>query len=112
MLSAGFPNTYTYTKGMAERSLEKNRGNIPVVIYRPSIVAAALKDPYPGWIDSLSAAAGVMAAVGAGVVDVFYFNERIIFDLVPVDYVVHGILVSCAFHAGKNEVLVINNGSS
>lgn len=34
----GYPNTYTFTKSLAERSLKKNRGSLPVVIVRPSII--------------------------------------------------------------------------
>ena len=33
-----YPNTYTFTKSLAERMLKKNRGNLPVVILRPSII--------------------------------------------------------------------------
>ena len=34
----GYPNTYTFTKSLAERALKKNRGSLPVVIVRPSII--------------------------------------------------------------------------
>lgn len=43
---------------MAEQVLEKESGAIPVAIVRPSIVAAALKEPIPGWIDSLNGMTG------------------------------------------------------
>jgi len=43
-----FANSYTFTKWMAEQLIKKNRGNIPTVIVRPSIVACALKHPFPG----------------------------------------------------------------
>ena len=33
-----YPNTYTFTKGLAERMLQKRRGNMPMVIIRPSII--------------------------------------------------------------------------
>ena len=39
------PNTYTYTKAMAEYLLIKERGNIPVAIVRPSIVGPSFKEP-------------------------------------------------------------------
>ena len=41
------PNTYTYTKAMAEYILQKERGLLPCAIIRPSIVGAALLEPYP-----------------------------------------------------------------
>jgi nucleoside-diphosphate-sugar epimerase len=38
-------NVYTFTKVLAERMLEKERGDIPLVIVRPSIVTAAAQEP-------------------------------------------------------------------
>ena len=42
------PNTYTFTKALAENILEIEGKGLPVAIIRPSIVAAAWKDPFPG----------------------------------------------------------------
>ena len=39
------PNTYTYTKGLAEYILMKEAGDLPISIFRPSIVGAAVKEP-------------------------------------------------------------------
>ena len=52
------PNTYTYTKALAEQILEIERGDIPLAIVRPSIVTAAEKEPQPGWIDNLNGPTG------------------------------------------------------
>ena len=41
------PNTYTYTKQLAEDLLIKEAGNMPIAIVRPSIVGAAWKEPLP-----------------------------------------------------------------
>lgn len=35
-----FPNSYTFTKNLAERALMKFRGNVPLLILRPAIVIA------------------------------------------------------------------------
>ncbi|KAL1414453.1 hypothetical protein MTO96_000857 [Rhipicephalus appendiculatus] len=43
----GHPNTYTLTKKVAESLLVDERGNVPVVIVRPSCVTAALSEPFP-----------------------------------------------------------------
>mmetsp|Transcript_2119 Transcript_2119/g.1451 ORF Transcript_2119/g.1451 Transcript_2119/m.1451 type:complete len:80 (-) Transcript_2119:2746-2985(-) len=61
-----FPNTYTYTKHLAEKALVKLRGHIPLAITRPSIVISSIKDPAPGWIDSLAGAGVVTYALGNG----------------------------------------------
>ncbi|KNA22758.1 hypothetical protein SOVF_031580, partial [Spinacia oleracea] len=48
----GWPNTYVFTKAMGEMLVGKHRGNLPVVIMRPTIVCSTLKDPFPGWLES------------------------------------------------------------
>ena len=42
------PNTYTFTKALAENILESEGPGLPISIIRPSIVAAAWRDPVPG----------------------------------------------------------------
>jgi fatty acyl-CoA reductase len=51
-LMDGRPNTYTFTKAVAEHCVNEFRGQLPVAIARPSIVTASLKEPFPGWLDS------------------------------------------------------------
>lgn len=41
------PNTYTYTKQLAEWLLLTEGAGLPIAIVRPSIVGAAWKEPYP-----------------------------------------------------------------
>ena len=40
-----WPNTYTFTKSMAERSLKKHCGNLRVAIIRPSIIICCYEEP-------------------------------------------------------------------
>ena len=40
-LISGFPNTYTFTKNLAERYIEKYHGDLKTVIFRPSIIAGS-----------------------------------------------------------------------
>jgi hypothetical protein len=54
----GCPNTYVYTKGLAEQLLETKRGSVPLAIVRPSIVTAAESEPFPGWVDNMNGATG------------------------------------------------------
>ena len=39
------PNTYTYTKSIAEALLKDEYGTLPVAIFRPSIVGATYTEP-------------------------------------------------------------------
>ena len=36
---------------MGEQLLMAERGDLPLVIIRPSIVEGALREPFPGWIE-------------------------------------------------------------
>jgi alcohol-forming fatty acyl-CoA reductase len=55
------PNTYTYTKRLAEIMIKDEYANgLPICIIRPSIVVPSFKEPIPGWVDSLNGPAGLM----------------------------------------------------
>lgn len=41
------PNTYTFTKSLAESLLFKRKYDMPIAVFRPSIVGASLKEPMP-----------------------------------------------------------------
>lgn len=47
----GWPNTYVFTKAMGEMHVAQLRGNLPVIIMRPTIVCSTLKEPFPGWVE-------------------------------------------------------------
>ena len=51
----GLPNTYTFTKALAEILLEGRKGDFPLCIVRLSIVGSAYIDPHLGWIDNAQA---------------------------------------------------------
>lgn len=49
--SFGWPNSYAFTKAMGEMLIGESRGDLPLVIIRPTIIEATLADPFPGWIE-------------------------------------------------------------
>ena len=53
------PNTYTFTKAITEQLINQEREHLPISIVRPSIVTGSIKEPIPGWIDSLNGAGGI-----------------------------------------------------
>ena len=67
------PNTYTYTKALAEQLLERECGEIPLAIVRPSIVTAAEQEPLPGWVDNLNGPTG----------NVLFFLPQYLFFFLP-----------------------------
>ncbi len=64
-LLEGRPNTYTYTKALAEYFLVNEAKGLPLAIYRPSIVGGAYREPYPGWVDCIHRPSGLFVAVRA-----------------------------------------------
>jgi fatty acyl-CoA reductase len=87
-----YPNTYTFTKTMGEHIIQKDKGSLPIVIVRPSIIGASWKEPVPGWVDALTAAGGLILTAGLGVVRDVHGVPSNVADIVPVDFVVNTIL--------------------
>ncbi|XP_071581063.1 putative fatty acyl-CoA reductase CG5065 [Temnothorax nylanderi] len=67
ILIASRPNTYTFTKALAERMLQQERGPLPVAIVRPSIVMSSYREPVAGWADNYNGPTGLILAAGKGV---------------------------------------------
>jgi nucleoside-diphosphate-sugar epimerase len=103
----GHPNTYTLTKCLAENLLAARRGAVPLVIVRPSIIAACHRHPFPGWLDSKAAYAAFVALYGAGHLHVIHGDPRSRLDIVPCDEVAARIL-RCTFDpAWRTDALAI-----
>lgn len=103
------PNTYTYTKALAEHMIVEEASDLPVAIVRPSIVVSAWKQPLPGWIDNLNGPTGLILAIGKGLCRTLYMNPDVIADMIPVDIVVNTIIAS-AFYAARESNKVNSNG--
>ena len=112
-LIGNYPNTYTYAKSLTEKALVNQKGNINLVICRPTIVAGALKDPFPGWTDTIAAAGGLTLMVGVGIINFIPARCDNNFDVVPVDIVSNGIIITSAYAARENGCLhIYNQGTS
>ena len=64
-LLEGRPNSYTYTKSLAEYIITNEAKDLPIAIYRPSIVAGSAREPYPGWVDCIHGPTGIIVAVSS-----------------------------------------------
>lgn len=93
------PNTYTYTKALAEHMVQQECGDLNVAIVRPSIVGASWKEPFPGWIDNFNGPSGIFIAAGKGILRTMRASNDAIADLVPVDLVVNTTL-AVAWYSG------------
>jgi len=88
----GWHDSYTMTKAMGERMIVKTRGDLPVVIVRPSVIESSLADPEPGWLDGLKVADPLIAHFGKGRLLDFPARPDVIFDVIPVDIIVNVII--------------------
>lgn len=93
-LALGWPNIYTWSKGLAEHALAHDP-ELQLTIVRPSIVECALHDPFPGWNEGINTA-GPLAWLISTAFRRFPATPGHRFDIIPVDYVARGLLLTCA----------------
>ncbi|CAG7731700.1 unnamed protein product [Allacma fusca] len=96
----GKPNTYTYTKHMAEHLVNQSRDEVPICIVRPSIVAATYEEPIPGWVDNINGPSGIFVACGKGVLQSLLCDTEKRLDVIPLDHVV-SLIVAAAWYTSK-----------
>ncbi|GAB0100342.1 Fatty acyl-CoA reductase [Sergentomyia squamirostris] len=87
------PNTYTYSKRLAEILVRNEYPNLPVVIARPSIVIPANEEPLPGWVDSLNGPIGIMVGGAKGVIRSMLCNGDYRAEVIPVDMAINGLIL-------------------
>ncbi|CAH1127195.1 unnamed protein product [Ceutorhynchus assimilis] len=87
-----WPNTYTFTKAVSEHLLISEGRNMPVALFRPTIVTSTVSDPVPGWSDNLYGPLGILLSSNCGILRVIRGNGRIKADTVPGDLVISGLL--------------------
>ncbi|MEE3235507.1 MAG: SDR family oxidoreductase [Candidatus Latescibacterota bacterium] len=107
----GWHDVYTYTKGMGEQLLQKRRGQVPLVILRPSVTESSVCDPEPGWIHGLKVTDPLVIAYGRGLVPDFPAQRGAPMDLIPIDIVVNAILIA-ATQGNSDGVKVYHAASS
>jgi alcohol-forming fatty acyl-CoA reductase len=92
----GWPDVYAYTKALSEWALLEARGTLPLTVVRPSIIEAALAQPYPGWIRGFRMADPIVISYARGLLKEFPGIPEGVIDVIPVDLVVAAILAVAA----------------
>ncbi|GAB2295442.1 hypothetical protein Dimus_029609 [Dionaea muscipula] len=110
----GWQDTYVFTKAMGEMLLESMRGDVPVVILRPSVIESTYNDPFPGWIEGNRMMDPIVTYYGKGQLSSFLVDPIAVIDVVPVDMVVNAMLAAMAKHGidRKPEINVYQVASS
>uniref|UniRef100_A0A2H1WQP9 Fatty acyl-CoA reductase n=1 Tax=Spodoptera frugiperda TaxID=7108 RepID=A0A2H1WQP9_SPOFR len=95
------PNTYCFTKAVAEEAVRTYGEGLPICIVRPSIVVSTYEEPVRGWTDSVYGPTGLVIGIGTGVLRTMYMDQEKVADMVPVDLCVNAILAS-AWYTARN----------
>uniref|UniRef100_A0A1B6IKS1 Fatty acyl-CoA reductase n=1 Tax=Homalodisca liturata TaxID=320908 RepID=A0A1B6IKS1_9HEMI len=105
----GWPNTYAFTKALCEDLIRDESEGMPICIFRPSVVGPSYREPVRGWTDNVNGPFGLLLGITLGIFHCFWTNQELILDLVPVDYVVNG-MIAAAWQTAlcRNQLLVYN----
>ncbi|GAB0087096.1 Fatty acyl-CoA reductase [Sergentomyia squamirostris] len=88
------PNTYTFTKSLAEQIINDFKEKLPLILFRPSIVISAVSEPMAGWIDNFNGPVGLLVGCGIGINRTLYSNPDNVADYTPVDIAVRAMLTA------------------
>ncbi len=107
----GWPNTYTFTKSLAESLILRRGRGLPVALVRPAIVESSLEKPFRGWNEGINTSASLSYLLGT------YFrqlptNERKCLDVIPVDLVARGMTLVAAALVERRHQLVYQLATS
>jgi long-chain acyl-CoA synthetase len=105
-----FPNTYTFSKALAEQLLAE-RTDVRVSVVRPSIVECARSYPLPGWNEGINTS-GPLVWLLSGPFFELPSRPELHFDVVPVDDVAKGTMLVVAAALGDSAPDVVQMGTS
>nr|XP_024214274.1 putative fatty acyl-CoA reductase CG8303 [Halyomorpha halys] len=96
-LIGNHPNTYSFSKQLAENLIAQEGGDLPIAIIRPSIVLNTAERPIEGWTyNVLSGAFAFIAGAGRGAFRTIYADGNAVADHVPSDYFI-AFLIAAAW---------------
>ncbi|KAI4368716.1 hypothetical protein MLD38_017241 [Melastoma candidum] len=108
----GWPNTYVFTKAIGEMVVGELKGEVPVVILRPTIVTSTYREPFPGWAEGVRTVDSLAVGYGTGKLTCFLGDIDGIVDIIPADMVVNSIMVAMTEQAGRPGQSIYQVGTS
>ncbi|MFT4706004.1 MAG: nucleoside-diphosphate-sugar epimerase [Bradymonadia bacterium] len=91
----GWPNSYTYTKALAEALVTLRHPDLSHAVLRPSIVESAVSFPFPGWNEGYNTCGPLAYLVGTWF-KALPAKASLPFDVIPVDFVASALWVATA----------------
>ncbi|RLN04343.1 fatty acyl-CoA reductase 1 [Panicum miliaceum] len=108
----GWSNTYVFTKAMGEVLLGQLRGDIPVVIMRPSIITSIREDPVPGWMQGTRTIDTIIIGYAKQNLSCFLANLNFVMDVIPGDMVVNAMMAAMVAHSEEKGAQVVYHSTS
>ncbi|KAG5343876.1 FACR1 reductase, partial [Acromyrmex heyeri] len=93
-ISSQWPNTYTFTKAIAEGLFKNESGDLPIGIFRPAIIISSANEPLIGWIDNMYGPSGIATSLLLGVARFYRCNGNLKANIVPVDFTINALIAS------------------
>lgn len=107
----GWPNTYTYTKALAEYLLLDRQEQLDFAIFRPAIVESAVEYPFAGWNEGFNTS-GPLVYLAKTWFRHIPAREGNPLDVIPVDMVCKALLIAGAAVLRGEHVQVYQCGAS
>ncbi|KAJ8688342.1 hypothetical protein QAD02_024137, partial [Eretmocerus hayati] len=98
-----WPNTYAFSKALAEELVRVHGPGMPACVVRPSIMLATYREPQPGWINNFYGPTGVVMGAAIGLLRTLHAKHDVIADIIPADYVINNVIVAAWDTAKKWE---------
>ncbi|CAO2186441.1 unnamed protein product [Urochloa humidicola] len=108
----GWSNTYVFTKAMGEVLLGQLRGDIPVVIMRPSIITSVRADPVPGWMQGTRTIDTIIIGYAKQNLSCFLADLTFVMDVIPGDMVVNAMMAAMVAHSEEKGAQVVYHSTS
>ncbi|TVU04554.1 hypothetical protein EJB05_47668 [Eragrostis curvula] len=108
----GWSNTYVFTKAMGEMLLGQLRGDMPVVIMRPSIITSLRADPLPGWMQGTRTIDTIITGYAKQNLSCFLADLRTVMDVIPGDMVVNAMMAAMVAHSEEKGVQAVYHATS
>ncbi|KAI1292790.1 putative fatty acyl-CoA reductase [Halotydeus destructor] len=88
-----YPNSYIFTKTLAEGYLRDYCRDVKVAVVRLPFIGSSYKEPTPGWFDSIQAINAMAACAATGVLRTIAFEPETKPDFLPVDLCSNALIV-------------------
>ncbi|XP_051168817.1 uncharacterized protein LOC127286434 [Leptopilina boulardi] len=95
LILGNFPNTYIFTKSIAEGILNEEARDLPFCVFRFPIASATYKEPVTGWVDTIQGFNQLMMGLGLGVIHTLLCPDKNeVVYMVPADFVCNALIAS------------------